>query len=274
VDYRDLAFVIGGPGHTGSTWLARAINAAPGVFVTSETNFLTWTFRTSTLADHFPPRERADGCVLGEHANTYFAFDEARDRLHGANPDIKVIFVVRDPVRKILSHYLHDLRWGIIPHYITLEIALLKEYFYYRYIDETSYTLHLTRWLDQFRPDQIYLYRSPADIGADAEHLSDLLRFLGVDRMGPLPGPVNERAFPLLPQVHRQARYASSRAVRALCRLVDPINVRLGRALGRKPYTDADLERIRNALGKHRDLEPLRDLATAHGIAGAPWLAR
>lgn len=271
MDYRNLSFVIVGPGHTGSTWLEHLLRATEGVFVTQEINYLTWTNRFSSLGDHF--RHNAEGSsALGEHSNNYFATEWIPESIYKINPRMKIVISVRNPVKRVLSNYRHDRRWGILPPYISLSMAILPQFFWHRYINTSNYTHHIQRWLDWFSPTQIYLFRSPADIGTQPDQARDLVHFLGADRPGRLPDVVNEGRLPLFPQLHRHATYGAGRMTRGLCRLFDPINVRLGGYLAPPPYDDDDVSAVRDALGDAGDLSGLAELAVRSGIAGSQWL--
>ena len=174
--YDDLQFVLAGPGHSASTWLGHTLRATNEVFVTHEINYLTWSKQTSLLDPYF--HNVGSARILGEHSNNYFSWGGIPEMLHGLNPDLKIIIVVRDPVNKLISNYLHDIRWGILPRYVTLKIAILPNYFEKRYVHNSDYPLNLSRWLDHFPASQIYLFRSPAD-NPQSDQVPDLLRFLG-----------------------------------------------------------------------------------------------
>lgn len=66
-----------------------------------------------------------DGCLTGEDSTTYLMSDVAAFRIKAMNPDVKVIFMLRDPVRRAFSQYWHLLRSGRIC--VSFEKALSSE---------------------------------------------------------------------------------------------------------------------------------------------------
>ena len=134
MNYSDLQFILAGPGHSGSTWLGHVIRATRSIYVTHEINYLTWTKSHYSLDQFF---EQTNGAtILGEHSNNYFSWDGIPEQLYELNSDLKIIIMVRDPVQKLISNYLHDIRWGILPRYVPLEVALLPNYFERRYVHD------------------------------------------------------------------------------------------------------------------------------------------
>jgi hypothetical protein len=58
--------------------------------------------------DHFFG-EANGATILGEHFNNYFSWDGIPEQLHKLNSDLKIIIMVRNPVQKLISNYLHDI---------------------------------------------------------------------------------------------------------------------------------------------------------------------
>jgi hypothetical protein len=273
MNYGDLGFVLAGPGHSGSTWLGHALRAHPGIFVTHEINFLTWTDQFAALDGFFATRHSEDK-ILGEHSNTYFSWEGIPEKLSVLNPALKIVFLVRDPVRKTISNYMHDRRWGILPSYITLEISILPNYFERRYIIDSDYVLNLRRWLDWFPANQVYLFRSMADQPKRGQ-FSDLVHFLGGEpHSEPAVDVMNRNFVPMFPQLHRNATFGPEGAWRSVCRAFDSLNIRLGERYGPEPYKPRDVEAVKSRLGEGATLEPLIKIADEFSIAGRQWLSK
>lgn len=65
---------------------------------------------------HFPlSLLRARDSILGEATPQYSFYPHAAQRIRELLPDVKLIFMLRDPVRRALSHYAHARRAGIEP---------------------------------------------------------------------------------------------------------------------------------------------------------------
>jgi hypothetical protein len=269
LNYSDLQFVLAGPGHSGSTWLGHVIRATRNIYVTHEINYLTWTKSHHSL-DHF--FEETNGAtILGEHSNNYFSWDGIPEQLRKLNGGLKIIIMVRNPVQKLISNYLHDIRWGILPRYVSLEMALLPNYFERRYVHDSDYALNIISWLKFFPANNLYLFRSPADTRS-CDQLPDLIRFLGGDpSSAPELGPMNEAVLPYFPQMHRRAEFGEPGIAKRICRVVDRINIAAGKFKGH-PVTDRDVTAVRQRLGEGASLGGLLRIAKSEGIRGKEWL--
>jgi hypothetical protein len=269
LDYSDLQFILAGPGHSGSTWLGHVLRKTPHIYVTPEINYLTWTKSEHSLDEFFTEANGAE--ILGEHSNNYFSWDGIPEQLQQLNRDLKIIIMVRDPVEKLVSFYLHDIRWGILPHYVPLEIAVLPNYFERRYIHDSDYALNVARWLAFFPASSLYLFRSPADTKS-GDQVPDLVEFLGGDRASaPKLGPMNKAVLPYFPQMHRHATFGKPGIAKTLSRAMDPINIAAG-SFKKHPVTEKGMKVVREALGERASLDKLRAVARREGIRGAEWL--
>jgi hypothetical protein len=62
---------------------------------------------------HFPPRAMcAPRTITGEASPFYLAHPESPARVAARLPDVKLIVLLRDPVRRAISHYFHEVRAG------------------------------------------------------------------------------------------------------------------------------------------------------------------
>ena len=233
----------------------------------SRDNYLTWTKSHYSLDQFFEGTNGAT--ILGEHSNNYFSWDGIPEQLYELNSDLKIM--VRDPVQKLISNYLHDIRWGILPRYVSLEVALLPNYFERRYVHDSDYALNIIRWLKFFPANNVYLFRSPADTKL-RDQVPDLIQFLGGDpTSAPKLDPMNKAVLPYFPQMHRHATFGEPGTAKRICRVMDPINIAAGK-FKRHPITDKDVTAVRQRLGEGASLGELLKIAKSEGIRGAEWL--
>jgi len=179
--------------------------------------------------------------------------------------------MVRDPVQKLISNYLHDIRWGILPRYVTLEMALLPNYFERRYVHDSDYALNIVRWLKFFPASKLYLFRSPAD-NKRRDQVPDLIQFLGGDPTpAPELDPMNKAVLPYFPQMHRHAKFGKPGIAKTICQVMDCMNIEAGK-FKRHPVTDGDVMAVKQRLGEGAGLGKLSSIAKSEGIRGAQWL--
>ncbi len=147
------AFLVAGPPRTGTSWLHEVLQPhahLPGL--TKETRFFDLHYRRGLdwYRDHFPCV--TDGRPVGEVAPTYFASPEARDRIAAAIPHVKLVFIFRHPVQRIISLYRLKRAYGMVG--ADLETALDRDP---ELIGSSRYAAHLVGWQSRFPPDQIHV---------------------------------------------------------------------------------------------------------------------
>lgn len=119
------------------------------------------------------------GAVVGEASPSYTRYPEhprAAERIAAFAPAVKLVYCVRDPVERLVSHHQHEVARG--REHRPLDEAVAADP---RYLDTSRYGLQLAQHLEHVEPDQVLV--------VDSEHLradrvavmSRLFEFLGVD---------------------------------------------------------------------------------------------
>lgn len=97
-------------------------------------------------------------------------------KVFSANPNTKLIYLMRDPVERTYSGYWHDVRMG--SENKDFSTALLEDSFY---LDISDYYGQLLLWL-QFFPPTSFLFLLFEDLKENPEFITkECWRFLGVD---------------------------------------------------------------------------------------------
>jgi hypothetical protein len=166
----------------GTTSLHHYLNLHPEISMSrpKELNFfvaeLNWPLGTEWYAAHFDP----SAAVRGETSPHY----TDRPRLGGVAarmreviPHARIIYMVRDPIDRMLSHYLHNLGGGYDDR--ALPEALASEDS--AYVDRSRYAFQLEPYLDAFGRDRIEIVSREELKDARAATMRRLFDFLGVD---------------------------------------------------------------------------------------------
>lgn len=172
------SFIVVGPPRTGTTWLHQVLRHhinLPGP--TKETRFFDLHFDRGMnwYLDHFP--QTADGRLVGEVAPTYFASSQAPNRIARVLPDVKLIFIFRQPVERLVSLYRLKRAYGRLDG--SLEEALERDP---ELVGSSQYAVNLRKWQSNFSTSQlsINLYE---DLSGDPQGFVDRLNdFLRVPR--------------------------------------------------------------------------------------------
>jgi hypothetical protein len=99
--------------------------------------------------------------AFGEASTSYTKYPLFRhvpSRIAKAIPDVRLIYLIRDPIERMRSQYLHELLLGDVRE--PIDTALLSDT---RYRDFSNYALQLSQYLEYFPREQILVVQ--------AEHL-------------------------------------------------------------------------------------------------------
>lgn len=293
-DFRLDFFCIGAP-KARSTWLAQCLDEHPAVAVAriKENDF--FVHRRGVFTDDPNPNylknwdwyqslfEAAPAdAVRGDFSIKVWRNPELAPRtLKGLFPDLKLVVTLRDPVRRLYSHYWYVYNrvrhWGGVPD--TFAQAVADDAF----VARSRYAERLGHWMEHFSRDR---FRILTDLELDHDPLREIQTtydFLGVDDDF-VPPSLRTRVNP--PKGRRGiygALYRTSQALRriGLGPVIDAAKqIGVERAINRidiaeieYPPLDPDLEqqlrdrlrpdieRLERMLG--RDLTPWKDGTTA-----------
>lgn len=175
--------IIIGAMKSGTTSLHKYLDLHPQLQMAEkkELNFFTrdhnWHRGLEWYRSQFPHCTR----VAGEASTNYSKFPAFRgvpETMHGVIPHAKIVYIVRDPVDRIVSHYLHNVRAKREQR--TLSEALRNPQ-YSHYVNCSRYFMQLERYLMYYPRSQIKVTTLEDLSGRPRQTMSDLFRFLGVD---------------------------------------------------------------------------------------------
>ena len=177
-------FVIIGAMKAGTTSLYRYLDAHPHVFMATpkELDFfveeLNWRRGIEWYRGRFASAP-SSATALGEASTSYTKHPRYRDvprRAAGTIPDARFVYVVRDPVERIRSHYEHNVVLGEETR--PLEVAIEANP---AYLDYSRYATQLDRWLEWFPADRFHVITAEALRLDRRRTISGVLSFVGVD---------------------------------------------------------------------------------------------
>ena len=196
VPYHKLAmlcpdFLVIAPPKTGSTWLAANLRCHPQLFVPALkeckyfSSFFKW-FDLSWYLDQFSPGVDR---VKGEASPSYALLPVSRIRLiRRLLPQVKLIFLMRDPVARAWSHAKHNFRYreasftGCTADFEAVTDRQWCDNFAHDWpLANGDYLGQLRRWLSVFPREQLYVGFYESIVRQPETLLRDLFSFLGVD---------------------------------------------------------------------------------------------
>ena len=185
-----IDFIGIGAAKSGTTWLAKALSAHPGICFSSVkgTKFFYRTLQKgrneflrydgSNIGDYgFFFKSCGPGKLRGEFSAGYMREPRAAEDIQRHFPDVKIIAILREPVSRFISHY-HFRRFNQKGDQspIESEISRDSELGY-----AGMYADHLRPFFDRFPREHIYILIYEEVMAQPQVALRDLYRFLGVD---------------------------------------------------------------------------------------------
>lgn len=152
-------------------------------FFNNDTNFnkgIEW------YSQHFD--RSGDVKVVGEKTPTYSYDPKVPERIYNLNPDIKLIWLFRDPVKRTYSNYIHCLMKGVeklsFEEAIEYEEDRIKKNIFKGYCKRSIYIEQVRRYLKYFPLEQMYFIIFEEFINNPQRELNGLYEFLGVSNEG------------------------------------------------------------------------------------------
>jgi len=128
----------------------------------------------------------------------YPLFKECATRINAFNIDARLIYIMRDPVERTISHYWHDVRSGKTEK--SMMDAVRSDH---TLIDFSDYALQLAQYLNVFPKEQIYVLTLEHFRDNRDDALRGIFEWLGVDatmRVHDLQRSNETPEFPYIPR--------------------------------------------------------------------------
>jgi len=171
-------FLIVGPPKSGTTSLQIYLDRHPDLYVTGEAHFFNSHYKKGIEWYEEFFKDYNNEKLIGEKTPAYFFEKEVPKRVKKYLPDIKLIFIFRDPVKRAYSQYWHNVRHGREDS-DTFEDAIgfgkkLKS----KYLEISKYVKYLKEW-EKYFPKKNMFFLTIEEI--NQKKLEEILDFLGID---------------------------------------------------------------------------------------------
>jgi hypothetical protein len=176
-------FVVLGAMKSGTTSLHRYLGSHRDVFVPElkEIEFFSeedrWRRGVEWYERLFEPGASAK--ARGEVSTGYTKFPrypESAARLQAVVPDARLVYLVREPIDRMRSHYVHNVLQGIERR--PIDDALTSEA---NYAHTSSYATQMARYLEHFDREQLLVVFAEQLRVDRASTMATVFRFIGVD---------------------------------------------------------------------------------------------
>ena len=134
-------------------------------------------------------KKSREDMILGEASPLYLYAPEASERIKFYMPEAKIIAILRDPVERAYSNYLHHIREGLEP-IASFEDALNAEekrrqenwWWGFSYVQAGLYYTQIKRYYEKFPSRNLKIVLYDDFLKKPAELVQEIFRFLEVDQ--------------------------------------------------------------------------------------------
>jgi len=123
-----------------------------------------------------------DATIFGEASTNYTKIPQVTgvaERLHLFNPDARLIYLLRDPVERTISHYWHMVRYH--SEYRSIAAAVRRDP---QYVAVSHYAMQLAPFRERFGDDRIAVLTHEELVRNPYATMETLYRWLGLDPAG------------------------------------------------------------------------------------------
>jgi hypothetical protein len=166
----------------GTTSLHHYLNLHPEVEMSrpKELNFfvaeLNWPLGPDWYASHFSGRPSVRG-ESSPHYTNRPRFEGVAERMRSVVADARLVYMVRDPIDRMLSHYLHNVGGGYDDRTLADAFADPES----AYVTRSRYFFQLEPYLEEFGPERIEIVGREELKRDRPATMRRVFAFLGVD---------------------------------------------------------------------------------------------
>jgi hypothetical protein len=176
-------FLVIGAAKSGTTSLYRYLRGHPDVFMAAskELKFFSsktrWRLGPGWYARQF--EAATDAVAVGEASPSYTRYPQHRgvpERVAQVIPEARLVYLVRHPIERMRSHYLHRVLQG--KERAPIDQAVVTDP---SYLDTSRYAMQIEQYLEWFTRSQLLVITAEALRSDRLDTLRRVCEFLGVD---------------------------------------------------------------------------------------------
>lgn len=176
-------FLIIGAARSGTTSLFQYLESHPDIFMSAvkEINFFSnekyWALGPDWYFRHF---SGATHKCIGEASTSYTSYPHssyAPERIREYLPDARLIYVVRDPIERFISHYLHRVARGVETRDVRDIVENHPDDFL---LQQGKYAYQLSRYTPLFPRERLHCLTIDSLRDDPTAAVTDIYRFLDV----------------------------------------------------------------------------------------------
>jgi len=178
-------FIIVGAMKCATTTLHRQLQCQPGIFMTDKTDEPSFFSNDEAYARGIEWYESLfagaqASAISGESSTAYTKLPTYRrtvKRMRAALPHVRLIYIMRHPIDRLVSHYIHEWTQGVLSLPIDRAVDEFPELIHY-----SRYAMQLRPYLATYPAEQILPVFSERLRARPQQELARVCRFLGYPR--------------------------------------------------------------------------------------------
>jgi hypothetical protein len=175
--------IVMGAQKCGTTSLHYYLGLHPEIYMSKEKelNYFVAEYNWGKGIDWYRSHFRANARILGEASNSYSNFPfypGVPERMHAIIPEARLIYILRDPVERILSHYMHLWTSGEESRPLPEALEDLESS---PYVSRSMYHRQVEQYLPYFSDSRILIITAEALLRDRLNTLQRVYSFLNVD---------------------------------------------------------------------------------------------
>jgi hypothetical protein len=177
-------FILAGAPKSGTSSLWSYIRQHPDVFMPEDKELFYFDFKYDRGVDWYRQQfsGHTDEQAIGEATVWYMRWPKVPERIHDLLPEVKLIFILRNPIERARSEFWHDFRTGKYPFTMTFSEFIQSPIRDKRMtISSGKYYDHLQRFEEYFDRSQFLVFLTEDLKESPDRVLGDIYEFLGVD---------------------------------------------------------------------------------------------
>ncbi len=126
--------------------------------------------------------------VRGEKTTAYTYHPDVPERIHRAFPQTRLVWILREPVERAYSNYIHAFRTGAVrgsfEEAVENEAEQMKKSIYFGFLERSRYAKQIARYLKYFSRERMHFILFEHFIRNVGDELGRLFDFIGVTEEG------------------------------------------------------------------------------------------
>lgn len=168
----------------GTTSLHYYLSQHPEIFMSKlkELWFFNEEHNWSKGLDWYKSHFRNNAIIRGEASPGYAMYPSRQGvakKMHSIIPNAKLIYIIRDPIARLQSEYMHRFTGGLEDR--SFEEVLACKDTYSKYLNKCKYYSQIKQYLPYYSTDKIHILTTESLKRQRTESLAKIFRFLGVD---------------------------------------------------------------------------------------------